>query len=96
MDGLSDQDFVGVWGLDHFYRSITKLEVRAELLWQTSHLDGPVLAYYLDKRIEELKAKLAGSRMDRVVINAKIFCSQQNVFRKPRYDLFYRESYKLN
>ena len=96
MDGLNDQDFANVWGLGHFYRKITKLEVRAELLWQTGHLAVPVLAYYLGKRIEDLRAKLGRGRIDRLAINAKVFYSQRNVFREPRYDLFYRESFKLN
>jgi len=96
LDGLNEQDFASIWKLDHFYRKITKLGARAELLWQTGHLDGPILAYYLRKRIEELRVKLGNEQMEPIAINAKIFSSQRNVFSSPHYDLFYRESFKLN
>jgi len=96
MDGLNDQDFVNVWGLDVFYREIAKLEVRAELLWQTSNLNGRVFAYYLNKRTEELRAKLNNGWCDHIAINAKIYSSQRNLFNEPRNKFFYQEFCKLN
>ena len=96
MDALKIQDSNNVRDLKNFYDIIIEEKKRQEVLWQTFDVRIPIISYYLNLKITELKFQLNNWFTDMIKVNAKIYNRQKNTFNEINADLLHLEYFSLN
>ena len=79
-DSLKNKTFNNIQELNGFYDIITKQKKRIEVLWHKFDNQNPIISYYLNLKIQELKLQMNDWLSDKVKINAKIYNGPTNVF----------------
>lgn len=96
MDALKNQRFNKVKGLKRFYNAITRQKNCEEGVRQIVDIRIPIISYYLNLKIRELKLQLNNGLSDTVNVNAKIYTKHNHTFNKIPTNLLYLEHFRLN
>lgn len=95
-DGLGQQEYVHIAGLNTLYKQIKSQKKDAEISWQTPDHQFLILSYHLNNKIKELKRGLQRQHIEQRPIQAKIYRRHQQQFNDIYLDMVCREHFALN
>ncbi len=95
-DALGDWELSEVKGLENFYDKILKEKGNMKEIWQEGNRQFFILSYHLNNKIAELKEELNKLWVDQLIINAKIYKREEDLFLDIYPNIIFREYVSLN
>lgn len=96
LDALKKQGFKDTRGLKKFHHLIAQQKEITESIWQTSDIHIPIISYYLNLKIKELRPHLNNWFADSVHVNAQIYNRQNDTFYETHFNLLSLQRFSLN